>query len=133
MTENNKKLLNDMLTQLHHAGEELNRPSNDVVSISVCNVSRESMKAMMRVFLLNHGINILTQKSIREFMDHCIAIDKEFASIDMSCIGCQQMDQKACESKYCMAYHDVDSCLKVTNKIKDLVLKKLKTKESELN
>lgn len=128
-----KDLIKETLSQLKYAEGELNRPSMDVVSISVCNSSRESMKGIMRVYLLSKGINIEMKKSIRDFLDHCIETDKDFASIDMACIGCQSMDQKACENKYCMAYNEVDACLTVANKIKDMVIKKMNIKESSLD
>lgn len=127
---NYSELIKETLSQLQYANGELQRPSKDVVSISVCNTSRESMKAMMRVFLLSHGVNVQTQKSIREFMNHCIAIDKDFSGISLAGIGCQELDQAACNGKYCLAHDEVDACLTTANKIKDLVLKKMNIKEA---
>ena len=123
-----KEMIKETLSQLQYAEGELQRPSKDVVSISVCNTSRESMKAIMRVYLMSKGVNIQAQQSIRDYIDHCAAIDKEFATVDTSCIGCQHMDQKACESKYCLEHDDVDACLTVANRLKDLVLIKMNIK-----
>lgn len=127
-----KDLIKETLSQLKYAEGELNRPSKDVVSISVCNSSRESMKAIMHVYLLSKGISVDTKNSIRDFLDLCIHEDKEFATIDMTCIGCQHMDYKACESKYCLQYNEVDACLTVANNVKDMVIKKMNINESAL-
>ena len=53
-----KEMIKETLSQLQYAEGELQRPSKDVVSISVCNTSRESMKAIMRVYLMSKGVNI---------------------------------------------------------------------------
>lgn len=127
---NYNELIKETLSQLQYAQGELQRPSKDVVSISVCNTSRESMKAIMHVFLLSRGVNIETRRSIRELMDNCVKVEPDFASISLKGVGCNELDQTACDGKYCMGHEEVDACLTTANKIKDLVLKKMNIKEA---
>lgn len=127
-TGNYSELIKETLSQLQYAEGELKRPSKDVVSISVCNTSRESMKAIMHVFLLSRGVNVETKKSIRELMDNCIKLEPDFSGISLKGVGCNELDQAACDGKYCLGHEEVDACLTVANNIKDLVLKKMNIK-----
>jgi hypothetical protein len=73
-------------------------------------------------------VNVETKKSIRELMDNCIKLEPDFAGISLKGVGCNELDQAACDGKYCLGHEEVDACLTVANNIKDLVLKKMNIK-----
>jgi hypothetical protein len=133
ITGDQKGMIKETLTLLQNADGEMNRPRKDVVSMSVCNASRESMKAMMHVYLLTKGKNVNVKNSVQEMMNQCVLEDSDFSGISLAGIGCRELDHAGCEGRYCLDHENVDACLKIANSIKDLVIRKMSINPKDLS
>ena len=131
-----KNKIEDSLKQAIHAlkiaEDEINRPNEDVVTLSVCLTARQSMRAMMRLFLLTKSIHHDESESLYNLLSHCKKADKQFESIELSKMVCNKLDAAGCENKYCLAIPNVNDCMEIANKIKLLMMNKLQFTESEI-
>lgn len=127
-----KNSLKQALTELKIAEYELNRPNEDVVTLSICLTARQSMSAMLRLFLLSKSINHNAGKSLCNLLNQCKKVDTQFESIELSKILCNELSQSECENKYCLSTQNVTDCITVANRIKLIVLNRLKLNESEI-
>src|ERR1035437_792912 len=125
--------LKQALTELRIAEHELNRPHEDVVTLSVCYSARHSMNPLLRLFLLSNDIDHNEEKSLSELHAQCVKIDKEFSSIDISTINCNELNRTERDGKYCMTIDKVHECVVLANRFKTIILNKLKINESEMN
>lgn len=132
ITSEIKNSLKQAISNLKVAENELNRPVADVVTLSLCLTARQSIYSLLQVFLLSKDTKFGTGKSLDFLFNQCKTIDKQFDSINMSKILCNDLNQKECEKEYCLSAHKVTDCISVANQIKFLVLNKLKLTENEL-
>lgn len=113
------------ITQLESVEEELNRPLEDVVTLSACYNVRHSMMTMMNLYLQNHSITFQEEKSLEDLLARCIALDNQFATVDLKKIACKEHENAACTSQYCLSTDKVTDCLVAANQIKGLIIDKL--------
>lgn len=121
------------LSELRIAEFEMNRPHEDVVTMSVCYSARHSLNSLLRTYLMSTNIDPNTGKSLRELLDLCVAQDKRFSQLNITDVLCNSIHHESCDGKYCMSVEKVNECVTAANQAKDIVLEKLKIKESELN
>ena len=110
------------------AETELNRPHEDVVTLSACQSVRTSMKKMMHLYLTANDINNHDKMSIEELMTACISANESFSGVDISNIECKGMAHEKCEGKYCLSIENVSCCLAAAKELKDIVWFELKVK-----
>ncbi len=132
VTKEIRELLKQAITDLSIAEYEINRPTRDSVTLSACLCARQSMKSMMRLFLLTHSINHNESTSLKELINQCIQVDKQFASIDISNINCSELNHAACDGMYCLSLENVSDCIGAGNKMKAIVLDNLRINEREM-
>ena len=125
--------LKQAFTELQNAESELNRPHEDVVSLSVCFGARQSLISMLRLFLNVSNSVKNTDSSINDLFNQCVKLDDRFSKIDLSAIRCNEIDHEACEGKYCLEVNKVGECVAAAKQVKLLLLEKLMINESELN
>ncbi len=118
-------LVKQTITQLESVEEELNRPLEDVVTLSACYNVRHSMMTMMNLYLQNHSITFQEEKSLEDLLARCIALDNQFAEVDLTKIACKEHENAACTSQYCLSTDKVTDCLVAANQIKGLIVDKL--------
>ena len=102
--------LKHVLTQLHHVEHELNRPHEDVVTLTVCLGARRSISELMNVFLLSNAVTNNEHKSLDALLSECKKFDAQFSTIDLSKIVCKEMNTKECDGKYCLETENVRDC-----------------------
>jgi hypothetical protein len=122
-----------VIGHMKQAEHELNRPDEDVVTLSVCLDARNSMHSLIRIYLLCNGISNNEDMSLDALLDLCRKTDSSFSAIDMSHVVCRQLNTAACEGNYCLSHEQVRNCMNTANKLKSIVLHKLAIAESELN
>ncbi|MFI5149997.1 MAG: hypothetical protein ACHQRM_09715 [Bacteroidia bacterium] len=127
-----KNSLNAALKDLQLAESELNRPNEDVVTMSVCLTARRATNSLLRTYLQSRSINHSEGKSLLNLLNLCKTLDKQFEAVDISLIACNEANMKECECDYCLSPENVTDCYKVAVQIKNLVLQKLKVSEHEL-
>lgn len=127
-----KDSLRKTLLELNYAENELNRPIEDVVTLSICLTARKSISALMRDYLRSKEITPDKENSLQELLTQCKKADTQFKEIDISKILCSGHSHTQCEDKHCLSYNNVEECVTVAKTVKELVLNKLELNESEL-
>lgn len=127
-----KNSLKEALTELKIAGYELNRPNEDVVTMSVCLTARQSMNALMRVFLSSKGIPADKELNLESLLKKCKKADKQFEFVNIKQMACKDLGQSEYENNYCLSTQSVTGCMEIAKQLKMLVLEKLKLTEEEL-
>jgi HEPN domain-containing protein len=112
--------------ELQLAEHELNRPHEDVVTLSVCQSVRSSIKDLMRLYLLANGINSHGKMSLQNLMGLCTETNKRFSAVAISDIGCKETEHEHCDHKYCLSIDSVSNCVTAANKLKKIVWEELK-------
>ena len=121
-------LLQKAAARLDAAGSELNRPSEDVVTISVCQQSKIIIGDLLKAFLLLNGKS--TEAADLESMRRsCAAIDKRFEKPDLSCMSCHPTLTRG-DEQYCTGLERVQSCMEIANEVKELVDEAFRKKEN---
>lgn len=120
------------LSELKVAEAEMNRPHEDVVTMSICLTARHSMKLMLHTFLLSKSIDHPVEKSLSNLLAICKNTDKQFESIVLDKIYCNEMSEAECQDKYCLSTKYVIHCLAMAIQLKNMILNKLELNESEL-
>ncbi len=128
-----KSSLKKAISELNIAEDELSRSKEDVVTLSVCLTARHSMNDLMRVLLLNNSINPDEGESLRDLLNQCMAVNKQFNSINIGNTFCNELTPHECEDKYCLSNQNVNDCVSTAKQIKTLVLNTLQLTESELD
>lgn len=121
------------LTELRIAEIEMNRPHEDVVSMSGCYSARHSLNSLLRTYLMSVNADPNAGKSLRELLDMCVAKDARFSKLNINDVLCNTIHHEVCDGKYCMSVEKVNECVTAANHAKEIVLENLKIKESELN
>lgn len=110
---------------------ELNRPSEDVVTLSVCLKARQYMSAMMQLFLSGNLIDYKEGESLDSLLNLCKAVEPEFESINLSKVFCCELNSTECENSYCLSLEKVNDCLETANQVKLIVLNNIELSEIE--
>ncbi|MFD0762908.1 HEPN domain-containing protein [Lutibacter aestuarii] len=108
--------------KLELAKEELFKPSEDIVSYSICKNSQFAIENYLKGFLTMNDVKIEKNETIATLYGKCIAVDKNFKSIEMSAIGCKNHQ---IDSRYCSEINSVSACYDTADII-DTYLKKNK-------
>ena len=112
--------------ELLNAETELNRPMEDVVTLSACQSVRNSMKQIMEIYLTGQSVEIKGNASLHDLHDSCLKINRSFADVDLSNIECKGTDHAHCDGKYCLTIENVNNCITAANQLKSLVWQELK-------
>lgn len=124
--------LKEVAKHLRIAENELSRPNEDVVTLSVCLASRRSVNTLMETFLKANSAEKFENNSLDELLSQCKKIDKQFETVDLSKVACKEKNTSECDGKYCLSHERVSDCVNVANQLMAIVLNKLSIKESEI-
>jgi hypothetical protein len=125
--------LKQTLSELRIAENELNRPVEDVVTLSLCVTARKSMSKLMHLYLHSKNLPHNPEHGLHDLLDACLKSDKQFEDIKLDKIYCNGLNHAQCEDKHCLNYGNVEECVNTANRIKGIVLNKLELKESDLD
>lgn len=114
--------------QLLSAETELNRPMDDVVTLSACQSVRDAMNQMMHIYLSAYETSA-AGKSIGELLDTCSKVNPVFSGVDITNIECKGISHAHCDGKYCLTIENVACCLNAANKLKDIICYELNMTE----
>jgi hypothetical protein len=114
---------------LRASNEELNRPQENVVSISVCHHTQDAMKRMMQLYLEHHGTQTDDNAGLGELFDECYRRNPAFIQADIAHIDCKDLDARACGEQYCLSVDAVTCCSHVARQLKDVIWSELKIGE----
>lgn len=115
------QMIYDGNRMLKRAMDELNRPEEDVVSLSVCKGTKLTLDLFISAFLLKNNVDPSSMEGIVERYKKCLILDPTFDKIDIYQLDC--MDEKGCDaSRYCLSVDKVNDCLKIAEDIRTKVV-----------
>lgn len=107
------------------AGNEVNRPSEDAVTLCTCQCTRRSVTDLLRSFLADRNYTDLAENNLESLFKECKKADPDFSKVDISCFACQKLDNNTVGG-YCLDMDTVNECFAKAKEIREFVLKKLK-------
>ncbi len=107
---------------LQLAKKELFKPSEDIVTYSICKNSQFAIENFLKGFLTKNGAIIEKNETISTLYNKCLAIDENFKNIEMNAIGCKN---HAIDSRYCSEINSVSACFDTADNV-DTYLRKIK-------
>lgn len=127
-----RQSLKYIIADIDRISEELTRPDEDVVTLSVCLGARKSISNLMQLYLQVKQGKLSENSSLDDLLSDCKKQSTEFNSIDLSKVVCRDMNTKECEGKYCLSGDRVVECVDIANTLKAIIMKQLSISESEL-
>lgn len=118
--------LEKTLNGLKDLENELYRPKEDVVTLSVCFSVRQSMMDMLRLYLIGKSVKHDEDTNLNDLLLHCQAIDDQCANIDFSGIKCKDELNASCSGDCYISPEKVTDCVVIANQLKLLIVDKLK-------
>ena len=112
---------NEATKNLQIAKKELFKPSEDIVTYSICKNAQFAIENFLKGFLIKNEVEIAPKETISTLYNKCITIDKNFKSIDISAIGCKD---HVIDSRYCSEINSVSACFDTADSI-DTYLRKI--------
>lgn len=103
-------LFDEALQKLHQANEELNRPSEDVVSYLVCKNSQVAIENFLKGFLLKNNVDPKDLRTIKSLYQKCLAMDDKFRELDLSGFTCRSQGSG---SRSCSGTSKVSKCYQI--------------------
>ena len=126
ITEEIRKSLEQANQELSKAEFELNRPHEDVVTLSACQSVRTAMKQMMHLYLTAHGVDNNKGMSLEDLMNSCKRTNDDFSKVNIANIECKGLGHDKCDGKYCLSIENVSCCLAAASQLKAIVWSELK-------
>lgn len=121
---NNKQLdqmIYDGNKMLELALNEINRPEEDVVTLSVCKGTKLTLDLFLSAFLLKNGVDPKSMETINERYEKCLILDPSFKRIDIFQLDC--MGENGCDaSKYCLSVEKVNECIHLAESLRNKVI-----------
>ena len=121
-------LLQRAHSHLGTAKDELNRPSEAIVTFSVCQQSKNVLSDFLRSFLLLNGIKTTGLADLESLRMACSLIDTRFEQIDLSCMSCHPTITDG-NDHYCLDIERVRKCLDIADQVKKTVDDAFRNKE----
>jgi hypothetical protein len=112
--------LNEGNLLLNRAEEELNKPYDDVMTISVCQGTKLAIDNFFKAYLLKHQVKDVEQGDIMSRYEQCLSFKPEFSNFDFKSFECIH-DEKCSMSSYCMSIEKVSECVKVAEGFRNIV------------
>ena len=121
MKSRSDAFFNEGVKNLQLAKNELFKPSEDIVTYSICKNAQFAIENYLKGFLIKNEVEIALSDTIATLYNKCIAIDKNFKNIDINTIGCKD---HAIDSRYCSEINSVSACFDTADNI-DTYLRKI--------
>lgn len=130
----NKQKVNQLFeaaeTELEKAGEELSRPSHDVVTYAVCAPTRQALHNYLSSLYLiyaqkNNGVSG-ESLTVDDLVKFCKRFDPKINKLDFSplyCSGKDVFDEN--EVLFCSDIDKVNECIQLTREVRDVVKERL--------
>ena len=121
MNSRPEAFLKEAKKNLDLAKNELLKPSEDIVTYSVCKNSQFAIENFLKGYLTNNNIDIELNDTIETLYNKCLSFDENFKNIDLSAIGCRD---HAIDSRYCSEINSVSACFDTADSIDTYLRKK---------
>ncbi len=112
--------LNEGNLLLNRAEQELNKPHEDVMTLSVCQGTKMAIDNFFKAYLTKHQVQNVEEGDLMSRYQKCVTFKPEFAKINLHAFDCIH-DEKCTMSEYCMSINKVSECLKVAEDFRNLL------------
>lgn len=120
MNSRSEAFFKEAIKKLHIAKNELFKPSEDIVTYSVCKNAQFAIENYLKGYLTKNGIELERNETIATLYDKCLKSDENFKTIEMSALGCRN---HVIDSRYCSEINSVSACFDTADNI-DTYLRK---------
>ena len=117
-------------SQMENANAELNRPSEDIVTMSVCQLSKDIIADLLRAFLLLHGEMTVKADNLETLRSACATIEPKFNSLNFRSMSCHPTTLNE-DKHYCLDHMNVFRCMGIADRVKILVDESFRKKEKK--
>lgn len=131
VTKNIRSAFQQALTDFKSVENELNRPEEDIVPLSICFGMRQMMKTLMQLYLSSNKIPYNGKENLGGLFTLCKKADKHFSTVNLPILECAWPEQVNCANNYCLSVEKANECMGVAHKLKGLIQDKLKLKDIE--
>lgn len=107
---NAKELFRQAVSRLEVAQEELNRPDDDVMTLSVCYQSRTVLADIMGAYLTLKGTDFSKAADLESLRQLSAGSDPRFSDLDLQAMVCHPT-KTVNEPCFCMDLNRVRACL----------------------
>ena len=114
--------LEQIVQELRIASDEVNRPQEHVVTMSVCHAAQHALRKMMELYLETQGSQPQSSLNLEELYQLCLAHNGAFRMADVSAIDCRTTDEK---DRYCLSIDHVNCCRNVANEMASVLSREL--------
>jgi hypothetical protein len=125
MNQVNKQLLESVTGAYQMITQELSKPQEDVVAISVCGSTRGAIENVLKLYLDSKGVETKTARNLDELIKNCISQNNSFHRFDFSPVNCK-CDPMNSSTTYCLGEKNILSCYKLLSELKDFIFSDLK-------
>jgi hypothetical protein len=122
MKTRSEAFFKEAIKNLQIAKNELFKPSEDIVTYSICKNTQFAIENYLKGFLIKNEVKLEQKETVLTLYNKCLAIDKNFKNIDINTIGCKE---HAIDSRYCSEINSVSACFDTADNI-DTYLRKIK-------
>ena len=126
MTTNPQELLAVALTDYDAALQELNRPEHDVVTHTVCHLTREAITSMLRAYLGTKNISFTDADTLEQLVTLSKAQNYQLNKYDFSVLQCGHLAADNNPGNYCLSETRVNSCFRLLDSMKDYLFSEMK-------
>ena len=125
MKEVNQELLNNVSGAFEMITNELTKPQEDMVAISVCGATRGAIDNILKLYLGSKGVETKPAMSIDDLVNLCIRQDKSFQRYDFSSLNCRCDPSNNSSMTYCLGEDKVISCYRLLVELRNYIFKDL--------
>ena len=122
MNSRSEAFFKEATKKLQIAKDELFKPSEDIVTYSVCKNAQFAIENYLKGYLAKNDVTLERNETIATLYDKCLIIDENFKIIEMSTMGCKK---HVIDSRYCSEINSVSACFDTADNI-DTYLRKNK-------
>lgn len=116
------ELLQVAISDYNAAQEEMNRPKHDVVTHSVCHLTRQAIGNFLKLYLESKNITYSETDSLEHLINMCKAKDPEFINFDFATLQCSHLPTQDNPANYCLREEKVEHCFTLLDQLKSKVL-----------
>lgn len=97
------------------AANEMMRPEEDVVLLSVCHSVKKAIRGYLISFLESNKVDFSNNENIESLMSRCLKQDSNFSQFSTDDLNCK-CDQGDCIGKtYCLTMEKVKKCMGIVS------------------
>lgn len=115
-----------IIAEIEKAEEEICRPLEDVVSLSVCFKVRNSIKEILKLYLDIISVKYSNDSNLEQLFALCDANGKRFDTVEISKVYCKNDNDISCGENCCIGVNEVADCTKVAKQLSEVILKNIK-------